>query len=290
MLRLSLHRRRQLMPWIFLGPGLLWLVVFFAIPLINQLNVSLQTGDPETGYVFNWEFSTYSDAISQYSQQFLRSIGYAASATVLTFVIAFPLAYFVAFKAGRWKNFMLLLIILPFFVSYVLRTVSWQLILADDGFVTSTLRSIGLVGQDGRLLATRTAVIAGITYNFLPFMALPLYVSLDKMDRRLIEAATDLYASRTTAFRKITLPLALPGIFAGSLLTFIPACGDFINAALLGTPREFMIGNVIQSKYLVIQDYPQAAALSFILMSFILIGIFLYARVLGARNLTEAAI
>jgi spermidine/putrescine transport system permease protein len=153
-----------------------------------------------------------------------------------------------------------------------------------------TLRKVGLVGADGRLLATRTAVIAGITYNFLPFMALPLYVSLDKIDRRLIEAATDLYASRTTAFRKITLPLALPGIFAGSLLTFIPACGDFINAALLGTPREFMIGNVIQSKYLVIQDYPQAAALSFVLMSFILIGIFLYARILGARNLTEAAI
>jgi spermidine/putrescine transport system permease protein len=289
-LRLSLHRRRQLMPWILLGAGLRWLVVFFAIPLLNQLNVSLQTGDPETGYVFNWAFGTYADAISEYNEQFLRSIGYAATATVLTFAIAFPLAYFIAFKAGRWKNFMLLLIILPFFVSYVLRTVSWQLILADDGFVVDTLRKIGLVGEDGRLLATRTAVIAGITYNFLPFMALPLYVSLDKIDRRLIEAATDLYASRATAFRKITLPLVLPGIFAGSLLTFIPACGDFINAALLGTPREFMIGNVIQSKYLVIQDYPQAAALSFILMSFILIGIFLYARILGARNLTEAAI
>jgi spermidine/putrescine transport system permease protein len=290
MLRLSLHRRRQLMPWIFLGPGLLWLIVFFAIPLANQLNVSLQTGDPETGYTFTWAFSTYTDALSAYSEQFLRSIGYAAAATVLCFVIAFPLAYFIAFKAGRWKNLMLLLIVLPFFVSYVLRTVSWQLILADDGFVVNTLQSIGLVSEDGRLLATRTAVIAGITYNFLPFMALPLYVSLEKIDKRLIEAATDLYASRATAFRKVTLPLALPGIFAGSLLTFIPACGDFINAALLGTSRQFMIGNVIQSKYLVIQDYPEAAALSFILMTFILIGIFVYARVLGARNLTEAAI
>jgi spermidine/putrescine transport system permease protein len=290
MLRLSLHRRRQLMPWIFLGPGLLWLVIFFALPLVNQLNVSLQSGDPETGYVFNWAFSTYADAISDYHQQFVRSIGYAAAATVLDFVIAFPLAYFIAFKAGRWKNLMLLLVILPFFVSYVLRTVSWQLILADNGFVVDTLRSVGLVGEDGRLLATRTAVIAGITYNFLPFMALPLYVSLEKIDKRLIEAATDLYASRATAFRRVTLPLALPGIFAGSLLTFIPACGDFVNAALLGTPREFMIGNVIQNKYLVIQDYPTAAALSFILMTFILVGIFLYARVLGARNLTEAAI
>jgi spermidine/putrescine transport system permease protein len=289
-LRLSLQRRRSLLPWLFLGPGLAWLIVFFAIPLVNQLNVSLQTGDPETGYVFNWAFSTYTDALSEYDTQFLRSLGYAATATVLCFVIAFPLAYFIAFKAGRWKSFMLLLIILPFFVSYVLRTVSWQLILADEGFVADTLRSVGLLSGDGRLLATRTAVIAGITYNFLPFMALPLYVSLEKIDKRLIEAATDLYASRAIAFRKVTLPLALPGIFAGSLLTFIPACGDFINAALLGTPRQFMIGNVIQSKYLVIQDYPQAAALSFILMTLILVGIFLYARVLGARNLTEAAI
>jgi spermidine/putrescine transport system permease protein len=290
MLRLSLHRRRTLLPWMFLGPGLAWLIVFFAIPLVNQLNVSLQTGDPETGYTFAWAFGTYADAVSEYSEQFVRSIGYAATATVLCLVIAFPLAYFIAFKAGRWKSFMLLLIILPFFVSYVLRTVSWQLILADDGFVVDTLKTVGLVSDDGRLLATRTAVIAGITYNFLPFMALPLYVSLEKIDKRLIEAATDLYSSRATAFRKVTLPLALPGIFAGSLLTFIPACGDFINAALLGTPRQFMIGNVIQSKYLVIQDYPEAAALSFILMSFILVGIFLYARVLGARNLTEAAI
>jgi spermidine/putrescine transport system permease protein len=289
-LRLTLQRRRQLLPWLFLGPGLLWLVVFFAIPLVNQANVSLQTGDPESGYVFTWAFSTYADAIAQYDTQFIRSIGYAATATVLCFAIGFPLAYFIAFKAGRWKTFMLLLIILPFFVSYVLRTVSWQLILADNGFVADALRTVGLLGDDGRLLATRTAVIAGITYNFLPFMVLPLYVSLEKIDKRLIEAATDLYASRATAFRKVTLPLALPGIFAGSLLTFIPACGDFINAALLGTPRQFMIGNVIQNKYLVIQDYPEAAALSFVLMSFILVGIVLYARVLGARNLTEAAI
>jgi spermidine/putrescine transport system permease protein len=290
MLRLSLQRRRQLLPWLFLGPGLAWLLVFFAIPLVNQANVSLQTGDPETGYTFTWAFGTYADAVSEYDEQLLRSLGYAATATVLCLLIAFPLAYFVAFKAGRWKNFMLLLIVLPFFVSFVLRTVSWQLILADNGFIVDTLKAIGLVGDDGRLLATRTAVIAGITYNFLPFMALPLYVALERIDRRLVEAATDLYASRATAFRTVTLPLALPGIFAGSLLTFIPACGDFINAALLGTPRQFMIGNVIQSKYLVIQDYPEAAALSFILMTFILVGILLYARLLGARNLTEAAI
>ena len=185
---------------------------------------------------------------------------------------------------------MLLLIVLPFFMSYVLRTVAWQLILADNGWIVARLRDVGLLSDGGRLLATRTAVIAGITYNFLPFMALPLYVSLEKIDRRLIEAATDLYASPVTAFRRVTLPLALPGIFAGSLLTFIPACGDFINAALLGTSRQFMIGNVIQSKFLTILDYPTAAALSFILMTFILIGILLYGRLLGTRNLTQAAL
>jgi spermidine/putrescine transport system permease protein len=288
-LRLSLRRRRQLLPWVFLGPGLLWLIVFFAIPLVNQLNVSLQSGDAETGYSFTWNFSVYTNAVSDYSTQFLRSIGYAASATILCLIIGFPLAYFTAFKAGKYKNLILLLIILPFFISYVLRTVAWQLILSDNGWVVERLRDVGLVSENGRLLATRTAVIAGITYNFLPFMVLPLYVSLEKMDRRLIEAATDLYASRTIAFRRVTLPLALPGIFAGSLLTFIPACGDFINAALLGTPRQYMIGNVIQSKFINILDYPTAAALSFILMTFILVGIFIYARVLGTQNLTEAA-
>ena len=287
---LTLQRRRKLLPWLFLAPGLLWLIVFFAVPIGQQLVVSLMSGNPEQGFTFDWAFDNFSRVISDYNEQFLRSIAYAAVATFLCFVIAFPLAYFIAFKAGRWKSFMLLLIILPFFVSYVLRTVSWQLILADDGWVVDRLKDVGLVGDNGRLLASRTAVIAGITYNFLPFMALPLYVSLEKIDRRLIEAATDLYASRATAFRKVTLPLALPGLFAGSLLTFIPACGDFINAALLGTPRQYMIGNVIQSKFLVTQDYPGAAALSFILMAFILLGIFLYARLLGARNLTEAAL
>ncbi|MEO8686894.1 MAG: ABC transporter permease [Solirubrobacteraceae bacterium] len=289
MLRLSLRRRRQLLPWLFLGPGLLWLVVFFAIPLLNQANVSLQSGDAETGYAFDWAFSTYSNAISDYHTQFIRSIGYSATATALCLIIGFPLAYFTAFRAGRFKNLILLLIILPFFTSFVLRTVAWQLILSDNGWVVERLRDVGLLSASGRLLASRTAVIAGITYNFLPFMILPLYVSLEKIDRRLIEAATDLYASRTTAFRRVTLPLALPGIFAGSLLTFIPACGDFINAALLGTPRQFMVGNVIQSKFLTILDYPTAAALSFILMSFILIGVFIYARLLGTQNLTEAA-
>src|SRR4051812_15195702 len=282
---MSLNARRRLLPWLFLGPGLLWLLIFFLYPLVNQAAVSLMTGDPEHGYTLTWAFHNYTDAISNYKEQFGRSIVYAGVATILCLVISFPLAYFIAFKAGRWKGLMLLLIILPFFTSYVLRTVAWQLILSDSGWVVSHLRDIGLIDENGRLLATSTAVIAGITYNFLPFMALPLYVSLEKIDRRYIEAATDLYASRATAFRKVTVPLALPGIFAGSLLTFIPACGDFINAALLGTPRQYMIGNVIQSKFLNILDYPTAAALSFTLMVFILIGIFLYARALGTRSL-----
>lgn len=290
MLRLSLRRRRSLLPYLFLGPGLLWLIVFFAIPLINQLGVSLMSGNPEQGYTLTWEFHTYVDAVSDYSTQFGRSILYAAAATALDLVIAFPLAYFIAYKAGRFKNLLLLLIVLPFFVSYVLRTAAWQLILNDDGWVVDVGQSLGLISDDGRLLATTGAVIAGITYNFLPFMALPLYVSLEKIDRRLIEAATDLYASHATAFRRVTLPLALPGIFAGSLLTFIPACGDFINAALLGTPNQYMIGNVIQSKFLNILDYPAAAALSFVLMSAILVGILVYARLLGTKTLTESAL
>ncbi len=288
MLRLSLRRRRSLLPYLFLGPGLLWLIVFYAIPLVNQGAVSLMTGNPEDGYTLQWHFATYTNAISDYSTQFGRSILYAGIATILCLIIAFPLAYFIAYKAGRWKNFMLLLVVLPFFVSYVLRTVSWQLILNDNGWVVSRFQDVGLISDNGRLLASTKAVIAGITYNFLPFMALPLYVSLEKIDRRLIEAATDLYASRTTAFRKVTLPLALPGIFAGSLLTFIPASGDFINAALLGTPKQYMIGNVIQSKFLNILDYPTAAALSFILMTGILIGILIYARLLGTKSLREA--
>jgi spermidine/putrescine transport system permease protein len=285
---LSVRRRRALVPYVLLGPGVLWLVVFFAIPALNQLFVSLQTGTAEEGFRLTWNWAVYPDSVSTYSEQILRSLFYAGVATVLAFVISFPLAYFIAFKAGRWKNLMLLLIVLPFFTSYIVRTVAWQTILADDGFVVNALQTVGLLSHDGRLLATRTAVVAGITYNFLPFMALPLYVSLEKIDRRLVEAATDLYAGRAAAFRRVTFPLALPGVFAGTLLTFIPAIGDFINAQLLGSSRQFMIGNVIQSQYLVIRDYPVAAALSFVLMAVILVGILLYARALGTRSLTEA--
>jgi spermidine/putrescine transport system permease protein len=285
-----LRRRRALFPYLLLGPGLLWLVVFFLIPILTQSYVSLQSGDSANGYQFSWAFNTYSDALSTYGEQFARSFQYAGIATLLALTISFPLAYYVAFKAKR-KTLFLLLIILPFFTSYLVRTNAWKTILADDGPVVSFMQTLGLLAEDGRLDATSTAVVAGITYNFLPFMALPLYVSLEKIDRRLIEAATDLYASRWTAFRKLTVPLALPGIFAGSLLTFIPAVGDFINAQFLGTPAQSMIGNVVQTKFQSgAPNYPVGAALSFVLMGVILIAVFLYARVLGTRNLTEAAV
>lgn len=279
---------RRLTPWVFALPGLIWLVLFFALPLLNQINVSVMSGDPEAGYTLTWTFSNYVDAVREYWPHIQRSLIYGLIATVIDLIIAFPLAYFIATRAGRWKTVLLLAVTLPFFVSQVLRTVSWQLILYDNGWIVRTLDSLGLI-SGGRVLATSTAVVAGMAYQFLPFMILPLYATLDRLDRRLIEAATDLYASRATAFRKVTLPLALPGIFAGTLLCFIPASGDFINAALLGSPKQAMVGNVIQNNFLTVLDYPTAATLSFLSMGVIMIGIAIYGRVLGTRALTEAA-
>ncbi len=204
--RLSARNRRRLLPYLILAPGMAWLIIFFAVPILNQVYVSLETGSIEQGYVFDWNWSSYSNAISDYDEQFFRSVGYAAAATILALVLAFPLVYFVAFRGGRYKAVLLGLIVMPLFMNFLMRTVAWQTILKDDGLIVDTLRSLGILGDDGRLLATRTAVIAGLTYNFLPFMALPLFAALDGIDRRLIEAATDLYATRWQAFRKITLP------------------------------------------------------------------------------------
>jgi spermidine/putrescine transport system permease protein len=281
-----LHRHRWATPYLLLLPGLAFLALFFLVPTYYLANTSLQSGDLFSGYVFSWAWDNYRDAVTVYKAQFLRSLEYAGLATVIAFLISYPLAYWIAFRGGRWKNLLLLFIIAPFFVTYLIRTLAWETILADEGFVVQTLQSLHLLGSDGRLLATSTAVIAGITYNFLPFMALPLYVSLEQIDHRLIEAAQDLYASRVKAFLRVTLPLSLPGIFAGTLLTFIPAAGDFINAQLLGTPRQSMIGNVIQSKFKVIADYPEAAALSFILMAGILVAVLAYSRAIGSERLT----
>jgi spermidine/putrescine transport system permease protein len=281
-----LHRHRWLTPYLLLAPGLAWLAIFFLAPLGFLGYQSLQSGSFDFGYQFSWQLSNYWDAISTYKVFLVRSFVYAGLATVLALVISYPLAYWIAFRGGRWKNVLLLAIIAPFFVTYLIRTLAWQNILADQGMVVGILRDLHVLGPDGRLLATPTAVVAGITYNFLPFMALPLYVALEQIDPRLIEAAQDLYASKTKTFLRVTLPLSLPGVFAGTLLTFIPAAGDFINAQLLGTPKQHMIGNVIQSKFLELIDYPAAAALSFVLMAAILIGVVAYSRALGTERLT----
>jgi spermidine/putrescine transport system permease protein len=281
-----LHRHRGLTPYLLLAPGLAWLAVFFVAPLGFLAYQSLQSGSFDFGYEFTWAWGNFGDAISTYHDHLIRSFLYAGLATVIALLVSYPLAYWIAFRGGRWKNLLLLAIIAPFFVTYLIRTLAWQSILSDNGIVVDTLRTLHLLGEDGRLLATSTAVVAGLTYNFLPFMALPLYVALEQIDHRLIEAAQDLYASKLQAFLRVTLPLSLPGVFAGTLLTFIPAAGDFINAQLLGTPRQHMIGNVIQSKFLELIDYPAAASLSFVLMATILIGVIVYARVLGSERLT----
>jgi spermidine/putrescine transport system permease protein len=279
------HRHRWTVPYLLLAPGLAWLALFFVVPIYYLASTSLQTGSIDIGYTMTWAWSNYRDAITTYDEHFVRSLKYASLATIAALLISYPLAYFIAFRGGRWKNLLLLLVIAPFFVTYLIRTLAWQTILTDDGLVADVLRSVGLLADDGRLLATPIAVVAGITYNFLPFMALPLYVSLEQIDGRLVEAANDLYASRVQSFLRVTLPLSLPGVFAGTLLTFIPAMGDFVNAELLGTPRQAMIGNVIQSKFLVITDYGQAAALSFTLMAAILILIAIYTKVLGTERM-----
>jgi spermidine/putrescine transport system permease protein len=281
-----LHRKKWAVPYLLLLPGLAWLAIFFVIPLGFLGYQSLESGNFERGYEFTWAFSNYWDAISTYDEQFIRSFFYAGLATLAAVAISYPLVYWIAFRAGRWKNLFLLVIVAPFFVTYLVRTLAWLNILGDEGPVVSVLRTVGILGSDGRLLATTFAVVAGITYNFLPFMALPIYVSLEQIDHRLIEAANDLYGSPRQAFLRVTLPLSAPGLVAGTLLTFIPAAGDFINAQLLGTTRQFMIGNVIQSRFLEQIDYPTAASLSFILMALIVVALLVYARIVGTEKLT----
>ena len=330
------QRIRRLTPFLLLAPGILWLLFFYVYPSIQMFISSFWTGTLETGFTFslsNW--TTYTEALDRYSEQFIRSLVYGAAATVICFVIAYPLAYAIAFRGGRYKNLLLLLVIAPFFTSFLLRTQSWKIILGDDGILFGPMKDLGFLPPEFRVLATPAAVVAGIAYNFLPFMTLPIYVSLEKIDRRLVEAAKDLYAGPwrpggsvagavvggligaglaaalqydvlamgvvgiligllvgtvfvSESFLRIVFPLSLPGVFAGSLLTFIPAMGDFVNAELLGNTQTRMIGNVIQSRFLENNDYPTAAALSFILMAAILAMVAIYARILGTDELTSA--
>lgn len=281
-----IHRHRSLAPLLLLLPGVAWLIVFFVVPLGFLGYQSLESGSVGN-YEFTWEWSNYADAITDNSEQLIRSFYYAGIATGIALLFSYPLAYWIAFRAGRWKNVFLVLVIAPFFVTYLIRTIAWQTILSDSGLVLDVLKAIGVVADDGRILATSVAVVAGITYNFLPFMVLPIYVSLEQVDRRLLEASGDLYANPVQGFLRVTLPLSLPGVFAGTLLTFIPAAGDFINAELLGGPGQQMIGNVIQSKFLALIDYPAAASLSFVLMALILGVVVVYARAVGSERLTS---
>jgi spermidine/putrescine transport system permease protein len=279
------HRHPGVTPYLLLLPGIAWLAIFFLVPLALLGYQSLESGS-YGNFQFTWEFSNFTNAFSDYREQLVRSFFYAGLATVASLLLAYPLVYWIAFRAGPWRNLFLLFIVAPFFVTYLVRTLAWLNILADQGPVIGFLRNIHVLGADEGLLYSTFSVVAGITYNFFPFMALPLYVSLEQIDGRLLEAAKDLYASSTQAFLRVTLPLSAPGIVAGTLLTFIPAAGDFINASLLGTTKQTMIGNVIQAKFLTSLDYPTAAALSFILMALILVALLVYARIVGTEKLT----
>ncbi|MEV7392308.1 MULTISPECIES: ABC transporter permease [unclassified Streptomyces] len=287
------RKRGRFTPYWLLLPGILWLIIFFALPMIYQASTSVQTGSLEEGYKVTWHFATYWNALSEYWPQFLRSVFYAAAATVLCLLLGYPLAYLIAFRAGRWRNLIMILVIAPFFTSFLIRTLAWKTILADNGPVVHVLNSLHILSltdflgwtAGDRVLATPLAVVCGLTYNFLPFMILPLYTSLERIDGRLHEAAGDLYAKPWTTFRKVTFPLSMPGVVSGTLLTFIPAAGDYVNAELLGSTDTRMIGNVIQTQFLRILDYPTAAALSFILMAAILAMVTIYIRRSGTEDL-----
>jgi spermidine/putrescine transport system permease protein len=280
-------RRRGRTGYFLLLPGLVWLGLFFVIPFYSLVATSLYDpqGSVYAGYEMTWHFANYVDALKEYWQPLLRSLWYAGLATLFCLVMGYVLAYAIAFKAGRWKNLMLVLVIAPFFTSFLVRTLSWKLILADDGLIVDTLQFLHILGEDGRLLATPVAVIAGLTYNFLPFMVLPLFASIDKIDPRLIEASGDLYSSPIVGFFKVTWPLSLPGVISGTLLTFIPAAGDYINAELLGSPNQRMVGNIIQSLFTDANNYPAAGALSMILMLLIVAMVLFYVRRAGTEDL-----
>jgi spermidine/putrescine transport system permease protein len=271
-------RRNPLAPYLLMAPGVLWLAVFFVIPIVTLGRTSI------AGEGAPW-WDGYARTFTVYGSFILRSFRFSLFATLVALLLGYPLAYVMAFRSGRFKNFLLGLVILPFFTTFLVRTFAWKTILNDGGPVVGLLAWLHLLPADGRLLNTNWAVIGGLTYNFLPFMILPIYVSLEKIDRRLVEAAQDLYSSPIRAFGKVVFPLSLPGVFAGSLLTFIPASGDFINAELLGSPNQRMIGTVIQNQFLQVHDYPLAAALSFVLMIIISVAVIAYARVLGTEEL-----
>jgi len=284
----SALKKRSLTPYLLLAPGLIWLITFFVIPIFSLASTSTMVrpqGSQIGTYVQELRFANYVDAFLANQEQYVRSFLYAGIATILALAISYPLAYMIAFKAGKYRNILLVLVVAPFFTSFLLRTVAWSQILGDEGPVVTTLKLLPFFDDSIRLTATPFAVVSGLTYNFLPFMTLPLYASLERIDPRTLEASGDLYASGFTTFRKVTVPLSMPGVVAGTLLTFIPAAGDYVNAALLGNPSTKMIGNVIESRFFAVVDYPTAAALSFTLMATILILVTLYIRKSGTDEL-----
>jgi spermidine/putrescine transport system permease protein len=283
--------RRRLIPYGLLAPGTVWLVLFFVVPMYFMAEMSLRSGIPNTpeGFTFSWQFSNYSDALAGRGAQIVRTFEYAGAATLIALLIAYPLAYAIAIKVSpRWRLPLLFAVIAPFFTTYLIRTVAWETILADDSPIVSILQTLHVIPQNGRLLATSGAVIAGLTYNFLPFMVLPIYASLERIDTSLIEAGKDLYASARQAFLRVTLPLTMPGVIAGVILTFIPASGDYINAEFLGGANNTMIGNKIQATYLEESNYPKAAALSFLMMAAVLTIVFIYIRFAGTEAFVGA--
>lgn len=281
--------RAKLTPYWLVLPGGVWLVAFFVIPMVTMLSLSLQQGAVDTGFTLTWHWQTYVDGIRDYNQQFIRSLEYGGGATLLQILIGFPVAYWIAFRGGSRKSVYLFLLLLPFFVSFVLRTISWQFILSDDGILLHPLKQWHVLPADFHILATSYAVVGGLVYNYVPFMVLPIYVALERIDPRVVEASRDLYAGRFETFRRVILPLSLPGVFAGVVMTFVPVSSDYVNATVLGGAKNTMIGNVIQNQYLVTQDYPMASALSFMLMAVMLILIFAYAAALGTEDVLEVA-
>jgi spermidine/putrescine transport system permease protein len=281
--------RKRLAPYWLVLPGGLWLAVFFVIPMVVMVMVSFESGSLETGFTLTGDWHNFSSMIGRYHDQLIRSFKYGLVTTAITIVLAYPMAYWIAFRGGRHKSTYLFLILLPFFVTFVIRTISWQFLLADDGIVLGHLKGWGLLPQGFHVLATPYAVVGGLVYNFLPFMVLPIYVALERIDRSLLEAAADLFAGRWQTFARVVLPLSLPGVFAGVILTFVPAASDYVNASILGGTGQIMIGNVIETLYLTNSDYPHAAALSSILLAALLVGIFAYAKALGTRDVMDVS-
>lgn len=279
-------RKRRRVPYLLLAPGIIYLILLYLVPLISLTRMALQEGNLQSGYEFTWAWENFTQVFTTYRAQLFRSLLYSVGATLITLLLGYPLAYAIALRTGRWKNLFLVLLLVPFLIPFLLRTLAWRTILADNGIVVQALINIGILPeQGGRLLATGWAVLAGLVYSFLPFMVLPIYVALEKIDRSMLEAAGDLYSSPFTAFWKVTWPLSLPGVIAGTLLTVIPAAGDYVNVQLLGNPQQTMMGNVIENKFLSVVDYPAAAAISITLMVAIVIAVVFYVRSVGTEDL-----